>query len=31
MIALPKTPLDFWLPKLALCMRQYTWRIFFRT
>jgi SulP family sulfate permease len=30
MIALPKTPLDFWLPKLALCMRQYTWKFFFR-
>ena len=30
MIALPKTPLDFWLPKLVLCMRQYTWRIFFK-
>ena len=30
MIALPKTPLDFWLPKLALCMRQYTWRVFFK-
>ncbi|MCX6628343.1 MAG: SulP family inorganic anion transporter [Candidatus Solibacter sp.] len=30
MIALPKTPLDFWLPKLVLCMRYYTWRIFFK-
>jgi SulP family sulfate permease len=30
MIALPKTPLDFWLPKLALCLRQYTWRVFFK-
>jgi len=27
-IALPKTPLDRWLPKLALCVRQYTWKIF---
>ena len=30
MIALPKTPLDFWMPKLVLCMRQYTWQIFFK-
>lgn len=28
MTALPRTPLDHWLPKLALCLRQYTWRIF---
>ncbi len=30
MIALPKTSLDFWLPKLALCMRHYTWQTFFK-
>src|SRR5580692_6455735 len=28
MTALPQSPLDHWLPKLALCLRQYTWRIF---
>jgi sulfate permease, SulP family len=28
MIALPKSALDEWLPKLALCLRQYSWRIF---
>jgi sulfate permease, SulP family len=28
MIALPKSPLDHWLPKLALCLRQYSWRLF---
>src|ERR1700736_6905769 len=28
MIALPKTPLDRWLPKLVLCLRQYNWRFF---
>ena len=28
MIALPRTPLDCWLPKLVLCLRQYSWRIF---
>jgi sulfate permease, SulP family len=27
-IALPRTPLDQWLPKLVLCLRQYSWRIF---
>jgi SulP family sulfate permease len=25
-----KTPLDAWLPKLALCMRQYTWQSFLK-
>ena len=28
MIALPHTPLDRWLPKLVLCMRQYNLRFF---
>ena len=28
MTALPKTPLDNWMPKLVLCLRQYTWQIF---
>jgi SulP family sulfate permease len=28
MIALPQTPLDRWLPKLVLCLRQYSLRIF---
>ena len=28
MTALPQSPLDHWLPKLVLCLRQYTWRIF---
>src|ERR1051325_994631 len=28
MTALPQTALDHWLPKLALCLRQYSWRIF---
>ncbi|MCU1261201.1 MAG: sulfate transporter [Bryobacterales bacterium] len=28
MTALPQTPLDRWLPKLVLCLRQYSWRIF---
>jgi SulP family sulfate permease len=28
MIALPQTPLDRWLPKLALCLRQYSWKVF---
>ena len=28
MIALPETPLDQWLPKLALCLRQYNLRVF---
>jgi SulP family sulfate permease len=27
-IALPETPLDYWMPKLVLCLRRYTWRIF---
>jgi len=27
-IALPQTALDQWLPKLVLCLRQYSWRIF---
>jgi SulP family sulfate permease len=26
--ALPETPLDNWMPKLVLCLRQYTWQIF---
>ncbi len=26
MIALPQTPLDRWLPKLVLCLRQYNLR-----
>ena len=30
MTAVPKTPIEFWLPKIALCMRQYTWQIFFK-
>src|ERR1700685_1385146 len=28
MIAVPQTPLDRWLPKLALCLRQYNLRYF---
>src|ERR1700736_2507077 len=28
MIALPKTPLDRWLPKLVLCLRQYNFKFF---
>ena len=28
MIALPRTPLDRWLPKLVLCLRQYNLRSF---
>ncbi len=24
----PPSPFDHWLPKLVLCLRQYTWRIF---
>ncbi len=28
MIAVPETPLDHWMPKLVLCLRQYTWQIF---
>jgi len=28
MIAVPKTPLDRWLPKLVLCLRQYNLRFF---
>ena len=28
MIALPQTPLDRWLPKLILCLRQYNLRLF---
>src|ERR1700730_13966616 len=28
MIALPRTPLDRWLPKLVLCLRQYNLRLF---
>ena len=28
MIALPQTPLDRWLPKLVLCLRQYNSRFF---
>src|SRR5260370_23984237 len=28
MIALPQTPLDRWLPKLVLCLRQYNSRLF---
>jgi SulP family sulfate permease len=28
MIAMPHTPLDRWLPKLALCLRQYNLRYF---
>jgi sulfate permease, SulP family len=28
MIAMPQTPLDRWLPKLALCLRQYNLRYF---
>jgi SulP family sulfate permease len=28
MIALPQTPLDRWLPKLVLCLRQYNLRFF---
>ncbi|HEV8146894.1 MAG TPA: SulP family inorganic anion transporter [Bryobacteraceae bacterium] len=27
--ALPQTPLERWLPKLVLCLRLYTWKIFF--
>jgi SulP family sulfate permease len=29
MTALPQTPADRWLPKLVLCLRQYSWKIFF--
>jgi SulP family sulfate permease len=28
MIALPQSRLDHWLPKLVLCLRQYSWRTF---
>lgn len=28
MTALPQTPLDRWLPKLVLCLREYSWKIF---
>jgi SulP family sulfate permease len=28
MIALPQTPLDRWLPKLVLCLRQYNLKFF---
>jgi len=28
MIAVPRIPLDRWLPKLVLCMRQYNLRFF---
>jgi SulP family sulfate permease len=28
MTALPETALDHWLPKLILCLRQYSWRFF---
>src|SRR5579862_7993836 len=28
MTAVPTSPLDRWLPKLVLCLRQYSWRIF---
>jgi hypothetical protein len=28
MIAVPQTPLDRWLPKLMLCLRQYSLRFF---
>ena len=28
MNALPQSPVDQWLPKLVLCLRQYNWRIF---
>src|ERR1700730_1229791 len=28
MIALPQTPLDRWLPKLVLCLRQYNLQFF---
>src|ERR1700722_6159946 len=28
MIAVPQTPLDRWLPKLVLCLRQYNLRVF---
>jgi len=30
MTALPETPLDQWMPKLVLCLRQYTWQIFIK-
>ncbi len=30
MTALPETPLDNWMPKLVLCLRQYTWQIFIK-
>jgi SulP family sulfate permease len=29
-IALPETPLDHWMPKLVLCLRQYTWKVFLK-
>src|SRR5580704_9756367 len=29
-MTLVKTPLDAWLPKLALCMRQYSWQYFLK-
>src|ERR1700691_818990 len=28
MIAVPRTPLDRWMPKLVLCLRQYNLRFF---
>jgi sulfate permease, SulP family len=28
--ALPETPLDHWMPKLVLCLRQYTWKFFLK-
>ena len=30
MIALPKTPLDNWMPKLVLCLRRYSWQFFLK-
>ena len=30
MIAVPQTPLDYWMPKLVLCLRQYSWQHFFK-
>src|SRR6266498_3776971 len=30
MIAVPQTPLDQWMPKLVLCLRQYSWQHFFK-
>ncbi|MEO8597789.1 MAG: SulP family inorganic anion transporter [Candidatus Solibacter sp.] len=30
MIAIPRTPVDHWMPKLVLCLRQYSWQHFWK-